>query len=799
MTCTRLSLAGFVLLWCSSVGFGQKPLYTEAAGSAEAFKAPIGRAALNVKTGLLAVASTEKAVKLFDATALRERNTLAGITARVNALTFSPSGQSLFTCTPDGQVAVWNASTAAQTKSYEVHTGGIMGIAVQDENLVFTAGVDRTLHVFDAATGNSIGTLNATDEDYSVILLHPTNRTFAVGMTSGKVYVYSIAQLAVIKTIADMKTRISALAYSPDGKYLAVSTVDGAVGIYETQGYALLKNAIPHRLSISGIAFDPKSRWLATTSADSTVRILDVASGTEVASWSLQDQYGTWLGFTDEKSLLVATSKGLLKRWTVLPEPPDTTPPGITLEYPVTGTDGTPVKVFATQCEVRGLAYDNSDVKEVRINGLPVPLTPAPATAAVPPGTKGKQFKFSIKLDSTGVNPVSITAVDPYGLSTTATSAVRRLADDQAVELTFPSANAETPNTSSPIRFRCWFDIASYSMSANMTEIVSGQSPFLKNIGDEITEEVPLVVGYNQVRLRVISTTGQEFTKTIGITRSTSVTSTPMAAGPTTKRDKSTGPQAWAVVVGVSQYANPGIPALKFADRDAEAFANFLRRPEGGGYDTDHLRLLLNKDATLPNLRDALINFLNQAIDIDLVVIYFAGHGAPEPARPSLLYLLTYDSDPNMLGTTAFPMWQIQDVLARYISAKRIVVFSDACHSGGISVNYATRGLGVTEQNLINQYLTDLSKTKEGTVVFTASAAGEVSQEFPELGHGAFTYYLLEGMQGKAYYNNDYTVTINELMQYVEEQVKRKTRGAQNPTRSQTEYDKEMTISTIPH
>jgi len=74
-----------------------------------------------------------------------------------------------------------------------------------------------------------------------------------------------------------------------------------------------------------------------------------------------------------------------------------------------------------------------------------------------------------------------------------------------------------------------------------------------------------------------------------------------------------------------------------------------------------------------------------------------------------------------------------------------------------------------------------------------------VSQEYPEYGHGVFTYFLLEGLEGKADYNNDYTITINEAMQYVEEQVKRKTRGAQNPTRSQTEYDKEMTIATIPH
>jgi hypothetical protein len=42
------------------------------------------------------------------------------------------------------------------------------------------------------------------------------------------------------------------------------------------------------------------------------------------------------------------------------------------------------------------------------------------------------------------------------------------------------------------------------------------------------------------------------------------------------------------------------------------------------------------------------------------------------------------------------------------------------------------------------------------------------------------------------------TITISELMQYVEEQVKRKTKGAQTPTRSQTLYDKELPIAIVP-
>ena len=36
----------------------------------------------------------------------------------------------------------------------------------------------------------------------------------------------------------------------------------------------------------------------------------------------------------------------------------------------------------------------------------------------------------------------------------------------------------------------------------------------------------------------------------------------------------------YAVVVGISDYQDPGIPDLRFADKDAEAFANYLRSHE---------------------------------------------------------------------------------------------------------------------------------------------------------------------------------------------------------------------------
>ena len=553
---------------------------------------------------------------------------------------------------------------------------------------------------------------------------------------------------------------------------------------------------------IGSVSFDPKSRWLVSTATDSSLKIYDLTMRSNVKTMIEHDGRTTYAAFLNDEILLTSTSSGKLKSWKITFASPDTTNPGIVLEN--MADSSTIAKVFGKEYEIRGVVFDDSELKEVMLNGKPLLLSALTAkdTIKVPAGMKVvKRFSTILKLDSIGLIPFEIKVADNAKHTVSQSGFVQRLSNNQAVEIEYPLINSETEFMSVPIKFRTWFDVASYSISVNMVDIVNNQVPEFKVSGDVISDEVPLVAGYNQIQLSITSKNGDKFSKTIGINRKTTgIGATSQVAGGAKKeRVAGSGPQKWAVIVGVSEYKNSGIPSLKYADKDAEAIANFLQRPEGGGYDSDHMRVLLNKDATLANIREGLINFLNQAIDMDLVIIYFAGHGAPEPARPQNMYLLTYDSDPTSLGTSAFPMWDIQTVLARYISAKRVIVFTDACHSGGISVNFATRGLGSSEPNLVNQYLADLSKTKEGIVVFTASAAGEVSQEYPEFSHGVFTYYLLEGLKGKADYNNDYTVTINELMQYVEEQVKRKTHGAQNPTRSQTDYDKEMTISLVPH
>lgn len=243
--------------------------------------------------------------------------------------------------------------------------------------------------------------------------------------------------------------------------------------------------------------------------------------------------------------------------------------------------------------------------------------------------------------------------------------------------------------------------------------------------------------------------------------------------------------QRYAVVVGISDYKDPKIPDLQYADADAQSFYDFITNPIGGSFRKENVLLLKNEQATLKNVKSAITNFLKKAIDTDFVAVFMACHGEPEPDRPNNLYLLMHDSELGNLPATAYHMENVNADMKRYISAKRLIFFADACHAGGISVDgVSTRGFS----NSINVAISSLKTTREGWGVVSASRAGEVSTESSQWGggHGAFTYYLLEGLKGNADVagNKNGIVTLAEAFDYLDEKVKRATLNAQHPDTS---------------
>ena len=254
--------------------------------------------------------------------------------------------------------------------------------------------------------------------------------------------------------------------------------------------------------------------------------------------------------------------------------------------------------------------------------------------------------------------------------------------------------------------------------------------------------------------------------------------------------------EKWAVIVGISEYKHQPWN-LNYAHRDAEELHKLLLTENGGNFKRENIRLLTDREATKRNIEIALHDFLQKPDKNDLVMLYFACHGAPNPRRPNgNLYLLAYDTEPEKIAATGLRMREIDDVLRDTLIADKVIILADTCHSGGIGGNLGNRSISDHSQR-INEYLRGLGNAKPGVALLTSAEAREVSREGKEWGggHGVFTHFVLEGMRGKADTNNNGIVTVGELFEYVRENVKQATNDRQHPSIGTNKYDRNLPLA----
>ncbi len=224
----------------------------------------------------------------------------------------------------------------------------------------------------------------------------------------------------------------------------------------------------------------------------------------------------------------------------------------------------------------------------------------------------------------------------------------------------------------------------------------------------------------------------------------------------------------YAVVVGISDYQDPGIPDLRFADKDAEAFANFLRSKAGGSVHSDNLQLLTNAHATAGRIAEALDAIIEKAKKDDLVIIYFSGHGDVEGKKLTQPgFLLCWDAPSRVyMGGGTYSLSFLQEVVSTLSiqNQAKVVVITDACHAGKLAGSQIG-GAQLTTSNLAKQYANE--------VKILSCQPNEFSLEGPQWGggRGVFSYHLVDGLYGLADRNNDGQVTLGEIDRYLEDHV----------------------------
>lgn len=238
--------------------------------------------------------------------------------------------------------------------------------------------------------------------------------------------------------------------------------------------------------------------------------------------------------------------------------------------------------------------------------------------------------------------------------------------------------------------------------------------------------------------------------------------------------------EVFAVVIGVSSYSH--MPPLNYTDDDAYRMYAFLKSPEGGALDDDHISILVDDAATLNRIKYTMEEVYSRAGPEDLIMLYYSGHGYEDAFLP-----IDFDGVHNKLYHE-----EIIGILKRS-PAKYKLCIADACYSGGLLTSK-----GISPQQLTQDFYDRLSEAAPGTALIMSSKSNETSLESKGLRQGVFSHYLIRGLKGEADTDRDRYVDISELYRFVSQNVQNYTKYRQSPL-IEGDYDQHMPVSIRRH
>jgi hypothetical protein len=239
----------------------------------------------------------------------------------------------------------------------------------------------------------------------------------------------------------------------------------------------------------------------------------------------------------------------------------------------------------------------------------------------------------------------------------------------------------------------------------------------------------------------------------------------------------------WALIIGIDTYHDPEINPLNYAVNDAKALYELLVNSNRGKFPPEHVKLLTSDEKTNKRLQPTEANILyylkswlrDNVKKEDTVLIFFSGHGAVQEGRT---YLLPVDTDTFYMPAYAIDNNEFVDGINQ-LKAEKIITLLDSCHSGGVA---PTKGMG----DMLPDDFYAKFEAATGNVTLSSCRGNEQSWEWPEKGHGVFTYYLLEGLKGEANTQRDQAVTFDEVAEYVGAQVSKWVKDHKNESQNPT-------------
>lgn len=250
------------------------------------------------------------------------------------AMTLSASGKLLATGSENGNVQLWDAETLTPLGApWTGHRGAVSGIAFGPNGTVPSVSRDKTLRLWNTATGQLVEPPSEFDSAINAVAYSPDGSRLATGFDNAQLGLWTIPEGREVEP-TDPKQRsghadsVEAIAFSADGARLVSAGNDSWMRLRDARTGALLGTKFEGLTStVYALAFSPDDKTLASGDYNGSVRLWDVSTGAAlraavvghtdpVASFSLREGRRTDLAFSpDGRFIISASVDATLRFW----------------------------------------------------------------------------------------------------------------------------------------------------------------------------------------------------------------------------------------------------------------------------------------------------------------------------------------------------------------------------------------------------------------------------------------------------------------------------------------------------
>ncbi|EFY97560.2 WD40 and cullin domain protein [Metarhizium robertsii] len=263
---------------------------------------------------ILASASSDRTVRLWDDVTGAHKRTLQGHRGYVLDIAFSPDGNTLASASSDCQVWVWGVNKGNHIRTLERHRDWVNSVVFLSNSTLASASSDWTINLWDINHGICKTVLKFHSGSVNALASSRNGKVLASGSSDRTVRIWNTAEGTPIKTSLDHDGSVTAVSFAPDGHFLASASSDKAVRLWDADTGSQIRMLEFHGGWVNSVAFI-NNITLATASSDRTLRLWNITTDNMQKFEGLGGWFNSTAFLADRNVLVAASSDRTLRMW----------------------------------------------------------------------------------------------------------------------------------------------------------------------------------------------------------------------------------------------------------------------------------------------------------------------------------------------------------------------------------------------------------------------------------------------------------------------------------------------------